>query len=388
MATVLVECVEVNVAMVKSHFDLPHRAGDLNPAGAIRERANKLVEYDYQRAMQIIHLDNALATERTLQRRCNEAVYWKVILKSAALLDPALLASAKGPSDGCSVAEKLSTKKFMEDAGFGLSGENQRVYRFFWKALWEMREAGVDKVLLYRTKDFDSFCKSYPRKSVTSLVDLMATWEIQFGPHIEQLETRVARLRNGDVERNFYLDDPLVANQMGIAANAWNNASNEWANPVEQRLFIRDGMCPLSAPLLGTIGGLKTVSRDGRDKSLFVTILPGHDGSLSICPIIPLVAGDYLGIFAGEIRFSDEIGCADGIQGPYEKLWLDQSRVTGVLNQMETSSSKHSANVCLCWELLEDYEHAGPQSSWRVSVKATANIKPLHPLIRLEARAD
>jgi hypothetical protein len=126
--------------------------------------------------------------------------------------------------DGCSVAEKQSAKRFMEDIGYALSAQNQRHYRFFWKALWEMREAGVDRILLYRTKDFDSFCRSYSRKSVISLVDLMVTWETQFRPHIEQLETRVARLRNGDTNRNFYLDDPLVTNQLSIRATAWNKS--------------------------------------------------------------------------------------------------------------------------------------------------------------------
>jgi hypothetical protein len=35
------------------------------------------MEYDYQKAIQVIQLDNALATDRTLQRRwrCNKAVY-------------------------------------------------------------------------------------------------------------------------------------------------------------------------------------------------------------------------------------------------------------------------------------------------------------------------
>lgn len=387
MASILIECVEVSFA-TGYQLNLPLQVGCINPAGEIRKRADKLMEYDYQKAMEVIQLDNALATNKTLQRRCNEAVYWRIILKNAELLDPTLLPSAKGPFDGCSMAEKQSAKKFMEDIGCALSSQNQRHYRFFWKTLWEMREAGVDRILLYRTKDFDSFCRSYPRKSAISLVDLMATWETQFRPYIEQLETRVARLKNGDTNRNFYLDDPLVANQLSIRATAWNNSSNQWANSTEQKLFLDHGTCPISEKRLGTVFGPEAASGFGRDKSLFIFILPGHDGSLSICSIIPLFVGDYLGVFAGEIRFSDEICSINGIQGPSKKLWLDQSRVTGVLNQMKTSSSNDPANVCLYWELSVENGHTYPQASWQASVKATANIKPLHPLVRPEGQAE
>jgi hypothetical protein len=34
------------------------------------------------------------------------------------------------------MAEKAATKKFMEDAGYGLGAENQRQYRIFWKNLF------------------------------------------------------------------------------------------------------------------------------------------------------------------------------------------------------------------------------------------------------------
>lgn len=82
----------------------------------------------------------------------------------------------------------------MEDAGYGLGAENQRQCRIFWKNLFEMREAGIDKVLYYRTKAFDSYCKAYPKTSEISLVDAIKKWETQYRPHIEQLETRVLRL--------------------------------------------------------------------------------------------------------------------------------------------------------------------------------------------------
>jgi hypothetical protein len=68
MASILIKCVEVNFA-TGYQLNLPLQVGCINSAGRIRERADKLMEYDYQKAIQVIQLDNALATDRTLQRR-------------------------------------------------------------------------------------------------------------------------------------------------------------------------------------------------------------------------------------------------------------------------------------------------------------------------------
>jgi len=207
----------------------------------------------------------------------------------------------------------------MQDAGYEMGAENQRQYQNLWRSLWEMRAAGLDRILFYRTNEFDSFCKSYPKRSETSLIDLMVAWEIQYLPHIEQLEMRVARLRrNGDTKRKFYLDDPLVTNQLGIKAAAWNNASNQRADSAERRLFLQDGTSFISEEKSAT--RLGPASAASKDKSVFISMLPGHDGSVSVCSIIPLNKGDYLGVFAGEIRFSNVICPINGIRGPSMKL--------------------------------------------------------------------
>jgi hypothetical protein len=104
----------------------PLQASNISVVGGIREHSDKLVDYDY---------NNALATDRSLQSRCNEVVYWKIILKYVELLDPTTLPPAKAANDGFSIAEKQSARKFMQDAGYGLAAENQRQYRIFWKSL-------------------------------------------------------------------------------------------------------------------------------------------------------------------------------------------------------------------------------------------------------------
>lgn len=47
---------------------------------------------------------------------------------------------------------------------------------FSGKSLFQMREVGIDKVLHYRTKQFDSYCKGYLKTSEISLVDVVMKW--------------------------------------------------------------------------------------------------------------------------------------------------------------------------------------------------------------------
>ena len=59
-----------------------------------------------------------------MQARYNETAYWEIILKGANLIDPVMLLTAKGPADGFTMAKKVTTKKFMEEAGYGMGAEN------------------------------------------------------------------------------------------------------------------------------------------------------------------------------------------------------------------------------------------------------------------------
>jgi hypothetical protein len=43
----------------------------------------------------------------------------------------------------------------------------------------------------------------------------------------------------------------------------------------------------------------------GMNKSFFISLWPGINKLVSVFPIIPIAAGDLLGIFVGKIRFSE-----------------------------------------------------------------------------------
>lgn len=91
----------------------------------IRKYAHEVADYDYEQAISTIQRDNALTMGKGVPNRYYETIFWKIILKGAALIDPAKLPPAKGPADGFTKAEKAATKRFMEDAGYRLGAENQ-----------------------------------------------------------------------------------------------------------------------------------------------------------------------------------------------------------------------------------------------------------------------
>jgi hypothetical protein len=387
MSSILFECAKVNFS-IALYGHRTSGAPTTTKPDKIRKYVDEISEYDYEKAIDVIRRDNALATGKGLQNRYNETIFWKIILKGAALIDPTKLPSAKGPADGFTMAEKAATKKFMEDAGYSLGAENQRQCRIFWKNLFNMRKAGIDKVLYYRTKEFDSFCKGYPKTSEISLVDAIMKWETQHRAHIEQLETRALRLAKGDVMRLSDLEDPQVVERLKVHESSWNNAKNEWAFTIEEESFKEKGLQAFSPEVLCAPYDYQLVSGSGGDKSTFTFLLPKDGSSLFACSIVPVREGDFLGIFAGKIRFSENWSTTHGIRGPIDNLWLDYSQVTGTLNQMLVSEPGGPANVRLQWEVIDDDTGTDSCTLWRVSVKATKPIMPFDPLVRAAAQRE
>ena len=113
------------------------------------------------------------------------------------------------------------------------------------------------------------------------------------------------------------------------------------------------------------------------------------DGTLTVCSIIMLFLGDFLGVFSGNVRFTEHVKVIQAIPGPTAKLWLDYSQVTGTLIQMQVAKPGGDSNVRLEWEAVNEMDKMGPCVSWRVLVLATREIMPFEPLIcycRLDIR--
>jgi hypothetical protein len=91
-----------------------------------------------------------------MQIDSDENAYWEIILKGVKFVDPATLPKglSKRPLDGISAVEKVATKNFMTSAGLKTSPENQWQCRGFWKALSDIRKAGVEIITYYQTNEF------------------------------------------------------------------------------------------------------------------------------------------------------------------------------------------------------------------------------------------
>ncbi|CRG91089.1 Vacuolar protein sorting-associated protein 3 [Talaromyces islandicus] len=382
MPSLLYKCVKM-----KSTIGIyGHRTTNIiatNETEKIREYATEISQYDYMEAIRAIKKDKAMYAGKGLQINYTETIYWDIIMKGAKLINPATLPVVKGPPDEFTMAEKVATKKFMCEAGYASGLENQRQYRKLWKSLFEMRKAGIDKILFYRSKEFDKYCKEYPRKSEYTLLDTITSWEKVYGPQIDQLETRVKHLVRGDAKGLSVLSLPHVEEKIKIQPASWNNATNVWFSGKEETAFKLAGGTMVAAddPVWGLFDH-QALSESKHNKTLFITLLPKNEHNLAVCPIVPVYPGDFLGTFAGTIRFSDDFNRVHGIHGPMEKLWLDYSKVTGVLNQMKVSKPGGEANVQIRWELVNIEEEGEPRISYTVSVRALKPIKPFEEVVR------
>ncbi|KAJ5283332.1 hypothetical protein N7505_001312 [Penicillium chrysogenum] len=378
---ILVNCIKLNDPLGR----YGHRSKQANMTTKVEEIqsfVDDIVKLQYPDAVQLIKQENAFSASKSIQSRFNETVYWEIIKKGAELLDQKDLPIPKGPLDEFTMAEKVATERFMREAGYGLSLANQRQCRLFWKRLFEMRNAGVYKILLYRTKEFDRFCKSYSSEAGASLVEMVRVWEEKYGFHIKQLEERVAEESKGDLTGRLWLSQPLVADRLSVPEVAWNSAINPWSSSVEETVFQLNGSHEPSAVPLGGFFDLQPKAETTRNKSIFVTLQPEDDVFLKVCPIISVQEGDNLGVFAGVIRYSSECSVVYGIPGPEENLWLDYSTVTGVLNLMRVSAPGGDSNVRLQWELIDGRSEGQVHLMWRVSVVALRAIQSFEEIVR------
>jgi hypothetical protein len=199
-----------------------------NPA-KIRAFTNQLASLEYKATVHSISKRNAKHVANSMQINSNENAYWEIILKGVKSVNPATLPKglSKGPLNSISAAEKVATKNFMISAGLGTSPENQRQRRGFWKALFDIRKAGIEIITCYRTNEFTEYCKTYPRRLDISLVNTTISWEKVYGPQIGQLEGRVFEYYKGDFSGKSRLMQKHVAERLQVTESLWNNASNK-----------------------------------------------------------------------------------------------------------------------------------------------------------------
>ncbi|EED14476.1 conserved hypothetical protein [Talaromyces stipitatus ATCC 10500] len=381
MTSILWNCVKLNNTISK-YGRQTQQIWSTTEVEKMRLYVDDIAQREYEEAVRIVRRDNALLAGKDMQGRYNETVYWDIISKGAKLIHPATLPTPKEPLDEFTMAEKVATKVFMREAGFGTSVENQRRCRNLWKKLSEMRRAGISKILLYRTNEFDTYCKSFTQDA-GSLTDVVMSWERVYGPLLEQLENRMMKQGAEDFTGVSDLLHAHVAEIIDVGKSSWNNAFNKWRFKREASTFALACKPDVASDdPLWCVADQHIASESGRNKSIFIFLFRRNNRFLSVCPIVPVNQGDLLGVFAGELRFSNDFDNLYGIRGPSEKLWLDYSQVTGTLNQMKVSQHRNEANVQLHWEPVNEHRGKDSSVSWIISVRAIKAIMPFEEIVR------
>ena len=246
--------------------------------------------------------------------------------------------------------------------------------------LSDMQDAGVLYTLIYRNTKFNKYCKKFlgSKHSSQQLIDTIVSLEKVYSSHIKQVELRALKWTRGDYSGRMDLQHPSVAEILSIPNSSWDNGSER-----EEMSWKLTGRCTA----ISMESNMNRLLQDayvgsGKNKFFFVSLRPGIHTLVSVFPIVPVAAGDLVGIFAGKVRFSEHCNAARSILGPTPQLCLDYSQVTGTLNQMQVALLTEEANVHLTWEGIDEAVEGGPCDSWRVLVLASRDISPFEPLVR------
>ncbi|KAG9230592.1 hypothetical protein BJ875DRAFT_150635 [Amylocarpus encephaloides] len=142
--------------------------------------------------------------------------------------------------------------------------------------------------------------------------------------------------------------------------SSWSDASNNWYSKDEETTFkLTTAFRASSSRSLSSLFNDRALREPCPNKSIYITLEPKGDKFLSVCPIIPVLESDFLGIFSGTIRFSENVNINHSIPGLTRNLSLDYSQVTGTLNQMQVSKPDGDTNVRLEWEPVNEMDDTG-----------------------------
>ena len=105
----------------------------------------------------------------------------------------------------------------------------------------------------------------------------------------------------------------------------------------------------------------------------------GSTELLAVAPLVPILPGDFLGIFSGRLRYTDQEPLRS-ILGLMLNLWLDYSVVMGKRGKIGVAKAQEPTNVCLAWEGVNEVKGEESCQYLRILVFATRHIMPFDQL--------
>jgi hypothetical protein len=349
-------------------------------------------ESDYETTIKHIEKESADDARIRLRRLWKEAYYWPMIQQRAKMIGP--LPTPPGRKTEITPQEKAAAKKLILAIGYGKSRDNVFKWTAYWKLLSELRDKRATGLLLYRTREFKAYFFQHPRE-----LDMLLSWNRVYDFPLRQLGARTIAEEGDDFSGKSDIEEKWIFDRLHAPQNlCWGDHLSVWDHDsTEYENFIADhNIKPTSGKSNVHVlrHGLK--GQSDRNKSRFVSLVPyeGESGKrtlgsrsgstqlLAVAPLVPILPGDFLGIFSGRLRYTDQKP-PRSIPGPVPNLWLDYSIVMGKLGRMGLAKADEMANVCLAWEGVNEVKGETSFCQYlRILVIATRHIMPFDQLVR------
>ena len=349
-------------------------------------------ESDYETAIKHIEKDNADNASIGLRRLWKQTYFWPMIQQRAKMIGP--LPTASGRKADITPQEKCAAKRLILAMGYGQSRNNIFKWTAYLKLLSDLRDNRATALLLYRTREFKSYFFQHPKE-----LDMLLSWNRVYDFPLRQLGARTLAQEGNDYSGGCDIEEKWIFDRLHAPYNmCWGDHLTLWNNDSTERedYMANHKIKPTSGKSNIHVlrHGLK--GQPDCNNSSFVNLVPyeGESGKrtlgtqsssiklLAVAPLVPIIPGDFLGIFSGRLRYTEEKP-PRSIPGPIPNLWLEYSVVMGKLSKIRVAKADEMANVCLAWEGVNEVK--GEKSNcqfFRILVIATRHMMPLDQLVR------
>jgi hypothetical protein len=349
-------------------------------------------ESDYEDVIKHIEKENANDTRTQLRRLWKETYYWPMIQQRAKMIGP--LPKSSGPKTEITPQEKLAAKKLIVAMGYGQSRNSIFKWTSYLRLLSDLRDRGTTAFLLCRTSEFKTYFFQHPKE-----LDMLLSWHKVYDFPLRQLRLRVIAEEENDFSGKSDIEETWIRKRLHAPENiCWGDHLSVWGqDPTEHESFLtNDSPKPTSGKSNIHVLRHGIKGQLDRNKSAYVSLVPYEGESdkktfgnkaasnelLAVAPLVAVAPGDFLGIFPGRLRYTDQKPTR-AIKGPVSNLWLDYSEMMGKLSKIKVAKTGQRTNVCLAWEGVN--EKKGDKSCCqylRVLVIATRHILPFDQLVR------
>ncbi|KAN0117099.1 hypothetical protein V8E51_003076 [Hyaloscypha variabilis] len=349
-------------------------------------------ESDYENAIKHIEKDNADDAKTRLRRLWKETFYWPMIQQRAKMISP--LPELSGPKTEITPQEKLAAKKLIAAMGYGQSRNNLFKWTAYLKLLSDLRDKGATAVLLGRTSEFKSYFFQHPKE-----LDTLLLWNKVYDFPLQQLRLRVIAQEGNDFAGKSDIEEQWICDRLHAPQNmCWGDHLSVWdQDSTEHEDFLANhSLKPTSGKSNTHVLRYGIKGQLDCNKSIYVSFVPYEGQSdkrtlsnktastelLAIAPLVAVAPGDFLGLFPGRLRYTDQKPTR-AISGPVPNIWLDYSEAMGKLNKIKVAKAGEMTNVCLAWEGVNEVKGDRSFCQYlRVLVIATRHIMPFDQLIR------